>query len=165
MVIHDQTVHRTTGQPGVVRKMTLAQLKVLDAGCFFNASFAGEPIPTLAEVFALAGRCMIINVEITNYTSVWDALPDKIADLVIETGLKEHILFSSFHPLNLFRIKRRLPECPVALLTLPGPAGRLMSGSFGRRLAPKFLHPFYTDVNESSLQREHQHGRRVTPGR
>lgn len=161
VVIHDQTVQRTTGGQGVVRAMTLAQLKALDAGSFFDSAFAGEPIPTLAEVFEALGQRAIINVEITNYTSVGDALPDKIADLVLQFGLQERILFSSFHPFNLMRVKRRLPEVPVALLTQAGAPGRLLRGGLGRLFSPRYLHPYITDVDAASLARDHRWGRRV----
>ncbi len=122
-VIHDQTVDRTTGVHGVVREMTMAQIKALDAGSFFDSAFAGEPIPTLAEVFDVVGSRALINVEITNYTSVRDALPDKIADLVIRHHMENTVLFSSFHPLNLIRVRRRLPHTPVAILTQEGRPG------------------------------------------
>lgn len=161
VVIHDQTVDRTTGAHGVVRTMTLAQLKALDAGSFFAPAFAGEPIPTLEEVFLAVGAQTLINVEITNYTSVWDALPDRICDLVMRLGLQEHIIFSSFHPLNLMRVKRRLPDVPVAILTEPGAAGRLLRGGLGRLVAPEFVHPHYSDVDEETLARDHRRGRRV----
>lgn len=163
VVIHDQKVDRTTGQPGVVRQMTLQQLKRLDAGSFFDAVFAREQIPTLEEVFVAVGSQVLINVEITNYASPMDELPDKIADLVARYGLQEHILFSSFHPLNLLRIRRRLPECPAALLTLPGAGlgGRLGRGWFGRLFSPEYIHPYYTDVTPAGVQHEHQAGRRV----
>ena len=163
VVIHDQTVDRTTGSQGVVREMTLAQLKALDAGSFFDSAFAGEPIPTLAEVFDLVSSRALINVEITNYASMQDGLPDKIADLVINHRLQDNILFSSFHPLNLLRIRRRLPQVPVAILTLEGTGfvGRVLRGATGRLFAPKFIHPYYTDVNEAFLEVEHRRGRRV----
>lgn len=48
VVIHDQTLERTTNGAGLVRDHTLAELRALDAG-------QGERIPTLAEVLALAG--------------------------------------------------------------------------------------------------------------
>lgn len=163
VVIHDQTVKRTTGAEGVVRQMSLAQLKALDAGSFFGAQFAGEPIPTLGEVFAAVGQRTLINVEITNYTSVWDALPDRIADLVEEYGLQERILFSSFHPSNLLRIRRRLPDTPAALLTQEGGAGRLLRGWLGRLFAREYIHPYYTDVDRDWLDGEHRRGRRVNP--
>ena len=163
VVIHDQTVERTTGEQGVVRELTLAQLKALDAGSFFDSTFAGEPIPTLAEVFDAISSRALINVEITNYTSVQDALPDKIADLVIRHRLQNSILFSSFHPFNLLRVKRRLPHVPVAILTQEGAGlvGRVLRGEPGRLFSPKFIHPYYTDVNEAVLAWEHRRGRRV----
>jgi glycerophosphoryl diester phosphodiesterase len=161
VVIHDQIVERTTGAAGLVREMTLAQLKELDAGSFFDRAFKGEPIPTLAEVFDVVGSRTLINIEITNYTSVGDALPDKIADLVIRHHMENTILFSSFHPRNLVRIKRRLPNTPVALLALPGLPGWLQRSEIGRWFSPKFIHPYYTDVSKRSLSWEHRRGRRV----
>jgi glycerophosphoryl diester phosphodiesterase len=57
VVIHDDTVDRTTNGRGTVAELTLAELKALDAG-------RGERIPTLEEVFATtAGRCGL-NVEL-----------------------------------------------------------------------------------------------------
>jgi glycerophosphoryl diester phosphodiesterase len=161
VVIHDLTVDRTTGGQGIVRNMTLAQLQALDAGSFFDSAFAGEPIPTLAEVFDQIGSRALINVEITNYTSVWDALPDKIADLVIRHHMENSVLFSSFHPLNLLRIKRRLPKTPAAILTPEGRPGWLLRGEIGRLFAPEFIHPYYADISQNGLAWEHQRGRRV----
>jgi len=49
VVIHDSTVDRTTDGAGSVSNLTLAELKLLDAGFWFAPEFAGERIPTLAE--------------------------------------------------------------------------------------------------------------------
>src|SRR5258708_5415785 len=58
VVIHDDTVNRTTDGRGRVERMTLAAIKRLDAGSWHGARFAGERIPILAEVFDLtAGQC------------------------------------------------------------------------------------------------------------
>lgn len=54
VVIHDDTLNRTTNGTGPVNAQTLAQLKTLDAGAKFDASFAGLEIPTLAEAVAAA---------------------------------------------------------------------------------------------------------------
>ena len=51
--IHDSTVNRTTNGRGRVGQMTLAQLKKLDAGSWFDPAFVGERIPTIDEVFSL----------------------------------------------------------------------------------------------------------------
>src|SRR5690606_38697099 len=106
VVIHDQTVNRTTTGSGRVGEMTLKELRALDAGSFFDITFQGEKIPTLNEVFALVGKRIPINVELTNYASLTDDLPDKVAALVRRHNLTRQVLFSSFNPLALLRIRR-----------------------------------------------------------
>lgn len=49
VLMHDASVDRTTDGTGAVSGMTLAQLKLLDAGSWFSASFTGERIPLLEE--------------------------------------------------------------------------------------------------------------------
>ena len=50
VVIHDDTVDRTTNGTGTVAGQTLAALQVLDAGAWFGEAFVGASIPTLAGV-------------------------------------------------------------------------------------------------------------------
>ncbi len=65
VVIHDDTVERTTDGKGEVAKLTLEELKRLDAGAKFKAgAIRGERIPTLDEVFYVtAGKCGL-NIEL-----------------------------------------------------------------------------------------------------
>ncbi|MCD4832111.1 MAG: hypothetical protein K8R02_09980 [Anaerohalosphaeraceae bacterium] len=49
VVMHDETVDRTTNGTGLVSSFTLTELKALDAGSWFSSEFAGEQIPTLQE--------------------------------------------------------------------------------------------------------------------
>ena len=84
VVIHDETVDRTTNGQGAVEEMTLAELKRLDAGVRFSgAAPRGEPIPTLDEVFAAtAGQCALnielksgpVEKEVAALMRKWDAL-------------------------------------------------------------------------------------------
>ncbi|RKU28527.1 hypothetical protein C6499_09980 [Candidatus Poribacteria bacterium] len=53
VIIHDATVDRTTNGTGKVVNMTLAEIRKLDAGSWFNPRFTGEKVPTLEEVFQL----------------------------------------------------------------------------------------------------------------
>ncbi|MBU0511232.1 MAG: glycerophosphodiester phosphodiesterase, partial [Chloroflexi bacterium] len=67
VIIHDQTVDRTTDGTGRVSDLQLAALQELDAGCTYDEAFRHERIPTLGEVFDAVGRKILINVELTNY--------------------------------------------------------------------------------------------------
>jgi glycerophosphoryl diester phosphodiesterase len=62
IIMHDETVDRTTNGHGAVADLTLSQLKTLDAGSWKDRRFAGERIPTLAEVLQAAegrGRLLL----------------------------------------------------------------------------------------------------------
>jgi glycerophosphoryl diester phosphodiesterase len=56
VVIHDQTVDRTTNGTGRVNDLPLAALLELDAGSHFDIAYKGESIPTLSQVFETVGR-------------------------------------------------------------------------------------------------------------
>ena len=64
--IHDGTVDRTTNATGEVAKMTLADLKQLDAGAWKHPDYAGEPLPTLAEALDFARGDIGVYIEIKN---------------------------------------------------------------------------------------------------
>ena len=54
--LHDSTVDRTTLGKGSVSEMTLAEIRQLDAGRWFDPLFAGEQVPTVDEVLKLVGE-------------------------------------------------------------------------------------------------------------
>lgn len=161
VVMHDQTVNRTTNGSGRVIDLTLKQLRQLDAGSKFSPDFKGEPVPTLAEVFETVGSRCFVNVELTNYASVNDALPFKVAGLVRQYHLEERVLFSSFQPLNLVRVRRALPGAATALLTLPGFAGKVGRLVFGLWTPHTCLHPHFNTVSAGWVQAAHRAKRRL----
>jgi glycerophosphoryl diester phosphodiesterase len=162
VVIHDQTVDRTTSSSGRVAKMRLEELRRLDAGSHFDISFAGEKIPTLSEVFEFVGQRTFINVELTNYDSPFSQLPQKVAELVNKHNLSMRVIFSSFNPVALLRIHRMVPSAPIGLLALPGQAGSWARSWLGRMLIPyQSLHPEVGDAHTTLIETSHQHGRSV----
>lgn len=54
--LHDTTVNRTTDGTGKVADLTLAEIKKLDAGSWFDSQFTGERVPTIDEVLELVSR-------------------------------------------------------------------------------------------------------------
>lgn len=162
VVIHDQTVDRTTDGHGEVRNMTLPALKELDAGSFFDIAFRGERIPTLEEVFEAFGQKILINVELTNYATPADDLPVRVVELVKRHKLEKSILFSSFNPRALRMAHRLLPEVPKGMLALPGLPGWWARTWIGRIAVPyDALHPEISDVTPGLISKLHQQGRRM----
>jgi glycerophosphoryl diester phosphodiesterase len=64
VVMHDDTVDRTTNGHGYVRDLTLYELKQLDAGAWKAPEFAGERIPTLGQCLDYAKYKIGVYVEI-----------------------------------------------------------------------------------------------------
>lgn len=160
VVIHDQTVNRTTDGSGNVAQLPLSALRELDAGGWFGDGFRGEKIPTLHEVFAAFGENLLMNIELTNYTTPFDALIPKVADIVKRYGVQHRVWFSSFYPHNLMHIARLLPEVPRAQLLWPGSAG-WWQRLWGRAINVQAEHPWKDDINIESIESAHRHIRRI----
>jgi len=94
VVIHNDTVNATTDGHGLVGELSLAQLKALDAGSSFGPAFAGERIPTLAEVFEAVGRKLLINVELKAQKNATVELENTVAALVPRMGMAGRVWFS-----------------------------------------------------------------------
>jgi glycerophosphoryl diester phosphodiesterase len=121
IVIHDDTLDRTTTGQGPVNHMTLSDICQLDAGSWFGSQFSTEKIPTLKQVFQkLGGRC-VINVEIKSiaveYDDPADAIEKQILRMIHEYQLQEMTLISSFNPYVLSRLNQIDGTVPVALLS------------------------------------------------
>jgi glycerophosphoryl diester phosphodiesterase len=117
VVIHDDWLERTTGVPGSVRNSTLADLKALDAGSWFSPAFAGERIPTLAEVLELCRNRGIVNIEVKSESRTPIApLCDAVIRVVEAVAHPEQLLISSFDPRVLRRITGRAPALSAAFL-------------------------------------------------
>ncbi len=161
VVIHDFTVDATTDGHGCVADLTLAQLKALDAGSSFDSAFAGERIPTLAEVLDAVGDRLLLNVELKS-TSIHDSgLERTVLGLIEQHGASDRVLISSFNPFSLRRVRRLAPHIPLGLLyapDLPLPLRRAWLAF----LAPhEARHPEHTMVNARYMSWARKRGYRV----
>lgn len=128
VVLHDATLDRTTNLRGEAGERTLAEIRAADAGSWFASEFAGERVPTLAEVLELAsGRTplgrILLNVEIKRDAVGPDETPesrggiaDRVARLIAAHGMREATIVSSFNPLAIRQIKAIDPGLATAAL-------------------------------------------------
>jgi glycerophosphoryl diester phosphodiesterase len=160
VVIHDQTVDRTTDGHGKVRALSLSQLRALDAGSWFDSVFCGERLPTLDEVLGRFGGQTFMDIELTNYASPFDQLVPKVALLIKKHRLQSSTLLSSFLPHNLAIARRVVPEVPRGLLAFAGWRGdwqRLI----GRYMDLQAEHPFLEDATGRYVAAIHARGRKA----
>ena len=105
LVIHDETVNRTTNGHGSIHRLSLAEIRRLDAGM-------GERIPTLAEVIETTrGKCPL-NIEIKEPAGT---VP--MCELLVKCGSAlGDFLVSSSHADALVEVRARLPEIPIGII-------------------------------------------------
>lgn len=119
VVIHDETVDRTTSGKGHVKEMTLEQLKKLDAGSWFNPKYSNARIPTLQEVLTLLADnhfTGVLNVELKTDVFQYPAIEEKV--LALTEPYLDHfsVIYSSFHYETLKKIKALREDSKIALL-------------------------------------------------
>lgn len=161
VVIHDETVNRTTGASGRVGSFTFEAIRKLDAGSWFDEKFAGTKIPLLEEVFETVSGDKLINIELTNYFSLRDGLAIKVCELIKRHNNAGQIVFSSFSSSNLNIAAQLMPAIPRGLLARAGVLG-LWARSFGFMFGDyQALHPHITSVSREQVRRIHRVSRRV----
>ncbi|SDQ76761.1 glycerophosphoryl diester phosphodiesterase [Pseudovibrio sp. Tun.PSC04-5.I4] len=91
VVIHDPLLERTTNGTGPVVQKTLAELRDLDAGSWFDPFFKNEKIPTLDEILTLT---KLYDGEL--YVELKSASAKRVVELVQSHGLLHKCFFWSF---------------------------------------------------------------------
>ena len=122
VVIHDETLERTTDGHGNVRDFTLAELKKLH----ITGSRCAEPvephltIPTLREVFEsilpALRKGFLINIEMKNSVIRYEGMEEKVMALVKAYDLHDNIIYSSFLPESMGYLKKLDPTVQTGIL-------------------------------------------------
>jgi len=116
IVLHDLNLKRTTGFDALASETELAEIKKLDAGSWFNKSFAGERIPTLDEVFELLGTSVYYDIEIKHKRKTPGELEKKLAEKIIKWNFQDYVFVSSFNPIAVLGVRNSDPTLDTALI-------------------------------------------------
>lgn len=118
-VMHDAEVSRTTNGQGLIRELTAAQIKALDAGSKCAARFAGEQVPTLAETLDLLRGRIRVNIELKvkdEPAEWWQKMVAQTVEIVEKSGMAADVMYSSFSMTVLTWLKQQFPQTFAALL-------------------------------------------------
>jgi glycerophosphoryl diester phosphodiesterase len=119
VVIHDETLERTTNGVGNVVDLTAGEMARLDAGSWFNAAFAGTRVPTFSEVIKfLRQERLAANVEIKSMPGHEEKIVTKVlADIRAHwTADMPPPLISSFSTPILQHIRHQDPDALIGML-------------------------------------------------
>lgn len=148
ILMHDDTLDRTTSGTGPVATTTWADIEKLDAGSWFGPAFVGEHVPTFAAALTeLARLALGINVEIKPCPGREVETAEIAAEHVRrhrQSPAASPILFSSFALGSLEAVRRRAPEIPRGYLCSEVPADWAETM---QRLECTTLHPWQKKID------------------
>jgi glycerophosphoryl diester phosphodiesterase len=110
ILMHDLDVDRTTNGRGLVNDLTLAELQALDAGSSFSDAFAGEPVPSLRNVFDLVSDSQILLFIELKDPSLYPGIEQQVVDLIREYNYESRVHILSFDYDSLDRVRELAPE-------------------------------------------------------
>jgi glycerophosphoryl diester phosphodiesterase len=113
ILLHDETVDRTTDGSGNVHEMTFEVVRALDAGARqFAPRFAGEPIPTLAETIDLTRGKALLQIEVKQA-----GIEQRVVEIVRAADAVADCEVHSFYPTIVQAMRSIEPRMAAALLT------------------------------------------------
>lgn len=120
VVLHDETVNRTSDGTGYVAELTLEKLKTLHFNKI-HPEYAKAAIPTLQEVLALVKPTqMIVNIELKTGVNFYEGIEEAVLKLVQDMGMEDRVIYSSFNHSSIMRIKRLKPDATCGFLYCDG---------------------------------------------
>ncbi len=121
VVIHDDTLERTTNGSGPVRGHTMRELKRLDAGAWRGPAFAGQRLQTLQEVLErFRGRTRFW-IELKGGSDLYPDIEERIVGLLEVYDAIDGALVQSFDHAALARLRDFSRELRLGLLLARGP--------------------------------------------
>ena len=169
VVIHDETLDRTTDGRGDVGDLSLEGVKRSDAGGKFAPAFRGERVPSLREVIDLVktsgnGRVRL-DLEL-KYHQDRPGRPEdfeeRVLEILRETGFAERVNVISFHHPSLTKVKALEPKIRTGLLA----GGRMAPQdplALVRQFRADYYSPNFRHVTAEAVAALHQAGIPIVP--
>lgn len=159
VVIHDETLERTTNGRGQVRDRTLKELKALDAGSWFASEFAGEEVLTLEEAIEILRGHVELNLEIKGEDAP-GRLEIQCVGIVRSLRFFEQTVFSSFAAARMRLIRDLADDARIGVLMEA--ATRWSVGlDLAAQLGAEALHPERSLIRAETVAEAHRRGLQV----
>lgn len=158
VVIHDHLLDRTTSGRGLVRDLTLAEIKRLDAGSWKSPAFSGERVPTLSEVLELARGRVGVAIEIKNLPLLYPGIERAVLDTVTAAGMLGDVVVIAFDHRSLRRLRGLSPDILTGALEASRPVDVL--GLLEDAGADVFC-PYWAAIDPETARELHDAGKLI----
>ncbi|MBQ6874565.1 MAG: glycerophosphodiester phosphodiesterase [Clostridia bacterium] len=160
VIIHDETIDRTTDGTGFVRDYTYEELSRFNAYGRFEGQFEFQRIPTLREYFELVKDVegFITNIELKTGIFEYEGIEKAVIDLVKEFGLEDRTILSSFNHFTVMRCKEYEPSIKTGFLVESWIIGM---GEYTKSHGIDCVHPIFVNLKPELYAEMKNAGREV----
>ncbi|MDQ0416352.1 glycerophosphoryl diester phosphodiesterase [Croceifilum oryzae] len=161
VVMHDETIDRTTDGTGWIKDLTLGEICEHSAGSWFGSKFVQERVPTLAEVLELLESTSLwLNIELKNNIIRYPRLEEKVLKEVDRFGFQKRVILSSFNHFSLHHLHSVRPHFPLGVLY---ECNLIDPWDYAIQLGASSIHPFFPTLDEEIVRRSHEAGIAIRP--
>jgi glycerophosphoryl diester phosphodiesterase len=157
VVIHDETLDRTTNGTGRVVETDFTEIADLDAGSWFGASFVNVEVPTLDEVLRVIGSRAMMNIELKPDEKRLDTLVKHVVTTVARLDCFDNVVFSSFDLNALKRLRHLVPGAQIGVLCCEREKVD-ETIAFARLVKARNIHPRVSLVDTDLIKKAHANG-------
>ena len=155
VIIHDETIDRTTDGKGLVVSYTYDELRKFDASFKFRGQCGFNPIPTLREYFELIkDKNLVTNIELKTGLNEYFGIEEKVWKLIEEYRLEDRVLISSFNHYSVLRMKSIAPNLKYGLLT---ETWIINAGKYTEDVGVKCYHPHFLSMTAENVKELKEH--------
>jgi glycerophosphoryl diester phosphodiesterase len=149
VLIHDETLDRTTNGKGLVVSHTLKELRELDAGSRFHESFKNERIPTFREFLEyVSTKDLLINIEIKSGVVLYPGIERKLIGMLHEYHMTQNVIISSFNHYSLMTCKEIDSGIKTGILYM---CGMVNPWVYAKSIGADALHPLFYAVRTETV--------------
>lgn len=161
VVIHDESIDRTTNGSGFVKDLTFKEIRQYTANYKHKLKGMKETVPSLKEVLEwLTTNTLVCNIELKNGIFPYKGMEEKVIELVRGFQLTDRIILSSFNHYSIVYCHRLAPEIETAPLYLEG---LYMPWIYAQSIRAKGIHPQYRAVSDEIIHQSIENGIAVRP--
>lgn len=154
VVIHDETLDRTTDLKGQVSTYNWKQIQKADAGSWLDTRWSGEHIPSLEEVLREFSD-LLLNIELKNSIVTYPGLEEKVLTLIRKYCQIDNVIVSSFNHQSLLKVKKLEPLIKTGILYEEEPTDAV---HYSLQLGANAVHPDFRLLTKEKTAAFHERG-------
>ncbi|MBQ6343302.1 MAG: glycerophosphodiester phosphodiesterase [Anaerolineaceae bacterium] len=159
VIIHDETLDRTTTGTGWVKDHTLQELRSLDASFKFTGKYGVNVIPTLDEVLAfMSDKDAQTNIELKTGVFEYEGIEEAVLKCVRKHNVSEKVIISSFNHYSILKMRKLAPDLKCGLLT---DCWLINAGKYVHDLDVPCYHPAFRNLTPEITAEIKQYGLQI----